>query len=105
MIDTVLRNLISNAIKFSFFENKIIVDANIIGEKIIFSVTDFGVGIPEKLLKNLFNLDKNTSTVGTNNEMGTGLGLILCKEFIERHSGKFGQKVLLIKVLFFTLKY
>ncbi|MBN2663297.1 MAG: PAS domain S-box protein [Bacteroidales bacterium] len=88
MIDTVLRNLISNAIKFSFPQNKILVDAKIIDGKTLFSIADFGVGIPEKRLKDLFKVDKNTSTVGTNDEVGTGLGLILCKEFIERHNGE-----------------
>ena len=54
----------------------------------IFFVKDNGIGISEKSMDDLFKIDKNVSTPGTNNEKGTGLGLILCKEFVEKHNGK-----------------
>ena len=90
MIYSVLRNLISNAIKFTQKNGKVIVSSKMQKDKnfIEISVKDTGVGIPEVLINDLFRIDKNTSTIGTENEKGTGLGLILCKEFIEKHGGK-----------------
>lgn len=88
MIDVILRNLISNAIKFSYENSKIIVDVKKNLTSVTLSIQDFGVGIPKHRLESLFKVDKNTTTIGTNNEAGTGLGLILAKEFVDRHSGK-----------------
>jgi len=87
MISTVLRNLISNAIKFTKPGGEIIITVAEKGTEIIVSVIDNGVGIPEKMIDKLFRIDENYTTSGTNNERGTGLGLILCKEFIEKHAG------------------
>ena len=87
MISTVLRNLLSNAIKFSFPESKIyfrVIEKDDFYECII---EDNGVGLSEKKLANLFHIQNNKSTVGTNKEMGTGLGLLLVKEFIDLHQG------------------
>jgi PAS domain S-box-containing protein len=88
MISTVLRNLISNAIKFTKPGGEIIIAATENQTEIVVSVNDNGVGIPQDMLGKLFRIDENYTTSGTNNERGTGLGLILCKEFIEKHSGK-----------------
>jgi PAS domain S-box-containing protein len=88
MISTVLRNLISNAIKFT--ESKGSVDIKIIQKpnELLVSVSDSGIGISKEVQDELFKINQNLSTPGTNNEQGTGLGLILCKEFIEKHRGK-----------------
>lgn len=88
MISTVLRNLISNAIKFTRPEGKITISAEKTQNDIIVLVSDDGVGIHEKALNKIFQISGMYSTKGTQNEMGTGLGLILCKEFIEKHNGK-----------------
>ena len=94
MIDTVFRNLISNAIKFTPYNGNISVSldkvftSNKNGNKYIrFAVKDTGVGIKPIDVDNLFRIDKSHSTVGTANEKGTGLGLLLCKEFIDKHEG------------------
>lgn len=88
MISTVLRNLISNAIKFTRPGGKINISAEKSLHEIIVLVSDNGVGIHEKALNKIFQISGMYSTKGTQNEMGTGLGLILCKEFIEKHHGK-----------------
>lgn len=92
MINTVFRNLISNAIKFTPNFGKIeIVSGQAIsaeGKQLVtISVIDHGVGMTEKILKGLFRADSKTATPGTNNETGTGLGLVLCKEFVQKHQG------------------
>ena len=92
MISVVLRNLISNAIKFTDKGGKITVSAKHAPHKVIISVADTGMGIPDNRLKDLFLIDKCYKRNGTNKEGGTGLGLILCKEFIEKHKGKIWVK-------------
>lgn len=88
MIRTVLRNLIGNAIKFSHPHSQIKVFVSAIDDTYIqVDVIDHGVGISEKNREKLFQIDQHVSTSGTNQEKGTGLGLILCKEFIDRHDG------------------
>jgi signal transduction histidine kinase/ligand-binding sensor domain-containing protein len=87
MLRTVLYNLISNAIKFTGAGGEVKISAKIINGQIEISVSDNGVGIPEENLKMLFKLDSNISTKGTANEKGTGLGLLLCKEMLEKHKG------------------
>lgn len=88
MILTILRNLISNAIKFTNPDGKIDVYASQVDKCIEIAVSDNGVGIDDETQKKLFSLASNKSSSGTANEKGTGLGLILCKDFIEKHGGK-----------------
>ena len=87
MLDSILRNLISNAIKFSFKGGKIKISATKQKTEIQISVSDQGIGISPERLSVIFKIDKHTNTSGTENELGTGLGLILCKDFIAQHSG------------------
>lgn len=89
MLSTVFRNLISNALKYTPRNGIITVDAqNTDNGFITFSVHDNGVGMNEETINKLFKLEDHISTPGTENEKGTGLGLLLCKEFIEMHKGK-----------------
>ncbi len=88
MIGTVLRNLVSNAIKFTRPEGLITISVEPQMDGLLISVKDNGVGIPKILQDKLFRIDENFSTKGTNNELGTGLGLILCKEFVDKNGGK-----------------
>ncbi|MCF6167294.1 tetratricopeptide repeat-containing sensor histidine kinase [Lutibacter sp.] len=88
MLATILRNLISNAIKFTNQHGKIEVSATKKEGFVEISVKDNGVGILESEVKNLFNIEVKNSNVGTANEQGSGLGLILCKDFVEKHGGK-----------------
>lgn len=90
MISTVLRNLITNAIKFTNKNGVVTVTVkNAKNQEFVeISVSDTGIGIPEDIIHDLFLLNKNKSTPGTGKESGTGLGLILCKEFVEKQGGK-----------------
>jgi signal transduction histidine kinase len=88
MINTILRNLISNAIKFTQGFGTVIVNAELNGHEVTISVKDTGIGIPEESLKKLFRIDTKYSRPGTNKEQGTGLGLKLCKEFTELQNGR-----------------
>jgi len=87
MLRTVLRNMMSNAVKFSFHGGKVDISAKSESEKILISISDTGVGIDDKSILKLFRLDSNYSTKGTEKEPGTGLGLIICKEFIDKMNG------------------
>jgi len=87
MLATVLRNLISNAIKFTPRGGRIAIAAHAETDGWQISVSDNGVGMSEDTMAKLFRIDQNHSTPGTDNENGTGLGLILCREFITRHGG------------------
>lgn len=86
-ISIVFSNLIGNAIKFTSSGGKIEISAIINGPVANITVADTGMGIDQNKLKDLFNIEKLVSTPGTENEQGTGLGLILCKEFIEKNKG------------------
>jgi PAS domain S-box-containing protein len=88
MINTVIRNLISNAVKFTPENGRILISIKAKPAEIEISVTDTGMGISAENLNKLFRIDSNFSTPGTNRETGTGLGLLLCKEFIQKHNGK-----------------
>ena len=88
MMSTVIRNLLSNAIKYTMRSGNVQIVASKSDYAITISVIDNGVGINEENIKNLFSISQKTSSLGTDNETGTGLGLILCKEFIEQHGGR-----------------
>ncbi|MCP4311958.1 MAG: hypothetical protein GY790_11900 [Bacteroidetes bacterium] len=88
IVSTVLRNLISNAIKFTNRNGNISIEEEQFPDATVITVCDSGIGIDEASLQNLFKLSDKVSVPGTENEKGTGLGLILCKEFIEMHKGK-----------------
>lgn len=88
MVNTVLRNLISNGIKFTNHGGEITISTEANQNELIVKISDTGIGIQKIRLDKLFSIDNSYSTQGTDNEQGTGLGLILCKEFIERHNGK-----------------
>jgi PAS domain S-box-containing protein len=89
MLHSILRNLITNAIKFTKKGGKVTVSAT---EKengfVQFMVKDSGIGMTPDMIKNLFHIEFNTCRPGTEDEPSTGLGLILCKEFVEKHGGK-----------------
>ncbi len=89
MIDTVLRNLLSNAVKFTKRGGQVTVNAKENGDGMIeISVKDTGMGMSEDLIHKLFILGEKVGRNGTDDEASTGLGLILCKEFVEKHNGK-----------------
>lgn len=88
MIETVLRNLINNAIKFTPEGGQIEVSAKKVEDQVVVSVSDTGIGITQEETQNLFRIDSKVKRKGTNNEEGSGLGLILCQEFVGRHNGK-----------------
>lgn len=88
MMQVVLRNLISNAIKFTGYGGKIIVSAKLTENFSSVTISDTGIGIQPVDISKLFRIDIHHSTEGTHSEKGTGLGLVLCKDIIDRHSGK-----------------
>jgi PAS domain S-box-containing protein len=88
MFKTILRNLISNAIKYSNTNGQININAERVNENNIITVTDNGVGIGKENISQLFEVKNQFTTKGTAGESGTGFGLTLCKEFIEKHEGK-----------------
>ena len=88
MLKTVIRNLISNAIKFTNTNGAIRIKAEKDINQTIITVTDNGIGMTKENIVKLFKLEESYSINGTENEKGTGLGLLLCKEFIEKHRGK-----------------
>ena len=87
MLNTILRNLLSNALKYTNKNGKVVVSAESNPDHITIYIKDNGVGIPGERLDKLFKLDMKNSIPGTQNEQGTGLGLKLCKEFVEKHGG------------------
>ena len=87
MLATILRNLISNAIKFTKSKGVIEISSKVIAGFVEIKVKDNGIGISQSDVKNLFTIDIINSNIGTANEQGSGLGLILCREFVEKHGG------------------
>jgi PAS domain S-box-containing protein len=89
MMETVIRNLVSNAIKFTHVGGKVIIKADKKSDRAIeFKVIDSGIGMTPDLMNKLFLLNEKTNRKGTEGEPSTGLGLLLCKEFIMKHNGK-----------------
>ncbi|MFH0842184.1 MAG: ATP-binding protein [Bacteroidota bacterium] len=88
MLKTVLRNLVSNAIKFTNRGGSIKISAEENSGIVLISVSDNGIGIPPENITKLFDISEVLTTKGTADETGTGLGLLLCKEFVEKHGGK-----------------
>jgi signal transduction histidine kinase len=89
MINSILRNLLSNAVKFTKKGGKVVGKAREIEKGMVeISVTDTGVGIPGNTVGKLFMLGEKVGSKGTDNEPSTGLGLVLCKEFVEKHGGQ-----------------
>ena len=87
MIETVIRNLVSNAIKFTNPNGVITVKAAAYGDIVKVEIADNGVGMKPEIANNLFKIDMHVTTKGTKGENGTGLGLIICKEFVEKNGG------------------
>lgn len=92
MLNTILRNLVSNAIKFTDENGRISVSSKLIDEQIEISVVDNGIGMSNMELQKLFDENHQYSGTGTHLEKGTGLGLLLCREFVEKHGGKLNAE-------------
>ena len=103
MLRTVIRNLLSNAVKFTHQNGEIKIVASVHNDYCFVSIEDNGVGIPKKSLDKLFRIDEDVKSSGTNNERGTGLGLIICKEFIEKNGGTITVQSELGKGSVFTI--
>lgn len=88
MLKTVVRNLLSNAIKFSKENSEVLVKMEEVDGMAVVSVQDYGCGISEEGQKKLLHTDTHFNTFGTNNEEGSGLGLLLCKDFVVKNGGK-----------------
>ena len=87
MINSVIRNLLTNAVKFTR-DGKVEIQVKSNGDKIEVKVMDEGIGMSEENQKRLFRIDEKFKSTGTAGEKGTGLGLIICREFVERHGGE-----------------
>jgi two-component system sensor histidine kinase/response regulator len=87
MTNTIIRNLLSNAIKYTATGGRIEITSKTENNYVEVTISDTGVGIKEENIGKLFRIDENFSTKGTNEETGTGLGLILCKEFVKKNGG------------------
>ncbi len=101
-VNTVVRNLLSNAIKFTPEGGAITLTLQQTANEVMVSITDTGVGMSKEVIDKLFRIDTKHSTQGTANEKGTGLGLILCKEFIEKNGGRIWVKSEINKGSVFT---
>jgi signal transduction histidine kinase len=106
MFESVISNLTSNAVKFTNKGGKVLISARNTAEKNVeISIKDTGIGLSREILGKLFHLDEYVSRPGTEGEPSTGLGLILCKDFIDRHNGKIWAESLegMGSTFYFTL--
>lgn len=87
MVKFVVRNLLSNAIKFTRHKGKVVISAELRNSRAVISISDNGVGMDNEQMKTLFDITEKKSTLGTQQEKGTGLGLVICKEFVEKNGG------------------
>jgi PAS domain S-box-containing protein len=87
MMEIVLRNLLTNAVKYSYHEGEVVITVHETNSDVTINIRDFGVGIEPARLKTMFDDDRKLSTPGTEMEKGSGLGLMICKEFINKHQG------------------
>jgi two-component system, sensor histidine kinase and response regulator len=87
LINSVLNNLMTNAVKFSYTREKIKIDAEDKSGNIVLSIRDYGMGMPEEIVENLFDISKNVSRNGTDGEKGTGFGMPTVKKFMELYGG------------------
>ncbi|MBV5335185.1 MAG: HAMP domain-containing histidine kinase, partial [Sulfuricurvum sp.] len=89
MMGSIIRNLTSNAVKFTPKNGKVFLSAQVNGDQNIeISVKDSGIGMNKSILNKLFNIDRNNNRKGTEGEPSSGLGLIICQEFVEKHGGR-----------------
>lgn len=88
ILQSVIRNILSNALKFTPRNGSVKIEAHADSKNTYVSIADNGIGMDAKMVKNIFQLDVKTNRTGTDDEPSTGLGLILCKEFVEKHNGK-----------------
>jgi signal transduction histidine kinase len=91
-IETVIRNLLSNSIKFSHPNSDVTLKAAINGDTVHISVLDHGIGMPADLQEKLFTMNNSITQAGTKNEKGTGIGLLLCKELMKENNGDIAVK-------------
>ncbi|MEI7501265.1 MAG: PAS domain-containing sensor histidine kinase [Bacteroidota bacterium] len=106
MLGSIIRNLTSNAVKFTDKGGKINIKAKpVSGNSVEISISDTGIGMNKKMIDNLFKLDEQTNRKGTQGEPSTGLGLIICKDFVEKHGGKFWLESEVAKgsIFYFTI--
>lgn len=89
MVDTILRNLITNALKFTHPEGTVTIRAGITGNRCEVAISDNGIGMSKEIVSKLFRMDAKVTRKGTDSEKGSGLGLLLCEEFVVRHGGSF----------------
>ena len=108
MINSVLLNLLSNAVKFTHHKGEVSIKAKITEDQMVeISISDTGVGMTKSLVEKLFLIGEKTGSKGTDGELSTGLGLLLCKEFIEKNGGKIwvDSEVGKGSIFYFTVPY
>lgn len=107
LFDTIIRNLVYNAIKFSNDGGFISISAEVKENEVLFCVEDNGVGMPQEKASKIFEMDTKKSTTGTKGEKGTGLGLMVCYDFVKMHNGRiwFESEVGKGTKAYFTFEY